>query len=215
MNWQEYPVQWCDRCRGMRPHSTNGKCMAMHRTTQLATVTPLKRTPPANVTKLHAPKPRRNYDQTKVRAAVAALLAGEATLQQAARDVGCDTDYLHGRAWKAAKDATSKRDDGRCQHPDCVGDGWVKDTHHRIGRGSGGSSNPLVAYYLPNLLTLCRTHHRWVTDNPNPAIALGLVIPRAVVTDPSHVPARTRDGLVMLHRDGTRQIIAPPEGGAA
>lgn len=227
-NWQEYPMAYCDRCKGQRPHSTNGKCLAMHRTTPLRVVTPMKRTglksvaPPrltcaeaeAVIAKADGPKPRRIHDQTKVRAAVVALLAGEVTLQQAARDVGCDVDYLHGRAWKAAKDATSKRDDGRCQYPTCAGDGWVKDTQHRIGRGTGGSSNPLVVYYLPNLITLCRTHHRHITENPEHGYSLGLAIPRGVVHDPAHVPALTVDGLVMFNPDGGRQIVSPPEDAA-
>lgn len=240
-------MQYCDRCRGSRPHSTNGKCMAMHRTTRLATVTPMKRTPLKSVPtfktrqsndcgctapcetgcvlyggtvttpepkarrpKLTQPKPRRTFDQTKVRAVVAALLAGELTVQQGCRDIGCDVEYLHRRAWTAAKNAVSKRDDGRCQIADCVTDGWVKDTHHRIGKGSGGASNPLVAYYLPNLIMLCRTHHRWVTENPTEATALGMVIPRGIVHDPSHVPVQTIHGLVMLTADGGRRIVGPP-----
>lgn len=158
-----------------------------------------------------AAKPRRTYDQTLVRAAVAALLAGQSTLQQAARDVGCDTDYLHLRAWKAAKDATSKRDDGRCQYPDCGSEGWAKDTHHRITKGSGGSSNPLVAYYLPNLITLCRTHHTHVTVNPKAGEELGLVIPRLPPIDPATIPAMTIHGLTLLWPDGERTIIQPDQ----
>lgn len=212
-------MQWCDRCQGSRPHSSNGKCLALHRSTRLATVTPMKRTGIAPVTPTRTekvaspptPRSRRRFDQVKLRAAVAALLAGEVTLQQAARDVGCNTEYLHRRAWKAAKDAVSKRDDGRCQYPGCTSDEWVKDAQHRIGRGSGGSSNPKVVYYLPNLITLCRSHHRLVTENPTHGVSLGLVIPRGVVDDPSHVPAQTIHGLVMLLPDGTRQVV----GGAA
>jgi hypothetical protein len=161
--------------------------------------------PPIKVT---APA-RRKFDQPKVRAAVASLLAGEATLQQAARDADCDTDYLHRRAWTAAKDATSKRDDGACQYPGCTTEGWIKDTHHRVTKGSGGTSNPLVAYYLPNLITLCRHHHQHVTLNPTAGETLGLVIPRLPPVDPATIPAYTIHGPVMYEGAG-RRLVAPP-----
>lgn len=230
--YASYDMAWCERCRGSRPHSKKGNCLATHRTSGVkSTAKPAAEEHHYGHDQMgvgsvrhkgkqsECPAPecidrrptRRKFDQVKVRAAVAALLAGEVTLQQAARDVGCDTEYLHGRAWKAAKDATSKRDDGRCQHPDHTGDTWVTDTHHRIGKGSGGASNPLVAFYLPNLITLCRTHHRWVTDHPLEATTLGLVIPRGIVTDPSHVPAQTIHGLTFYTADGGRRIVPDKE----
>lgn len=253
--YQSYDMAYCDRCHGQRPHSKRGRCLASHRGTPLATVTPLKRAPlktkPARFAVSPAeqndcgcttlcqagcilfgpcppqalrPKiakpvkkaaPRRTFDQVKIQAAIGSLLAGTSTLQQAARDADVDTEYLHRRAWAAAKAAVSKRDDGTCQYPDCTTTGWVKDVQHRIGRGAGGSSNPLVVYYLPNLLTLCRHHHALVTDDPVHGMALGLVIPRGgIVHDPAHVPALTIHGLVLLEGAG-RRVIAPPDGSAA
>lgn len=211
-----YDMQYCDRCHGQRPHSKKGNCLASHRTTQLATVTPIKRTALASFAAVHtkkptAPKPRRSFDQAKVKAAIAGLLGGVLSLQQACRDADCDTEYLHRKAWAAAKAAVNKRDDGRCQYPDCNTDAWIKDAHHRITKGSGGSSNPLVAYYLPNLITLCRTHHTYVTDNPNAGEKLGLVIPRLPGVDPATVPAHTIHGLVLLTPDGSRTAVNPPD----
>lgn len=250
--YQSYDMAYCDRCHGQRPHSKRGNCLASHRGTPLATVTPIKRAPlKAKPTRFavspfeqndcgcttlcqtgcilfgpcppqaprpkitkpvkKAPKPRRTFDQARVRAAIAGLLAGELTLQQACRDAGCDTEYLHRKAWQAAKEAISKRDDGRCQYPECDTGGWVKDVHHRITKGSGGSSNPLVAYYLPNLILLCRSHHQLITEDPLLGMQLGLVIPRGgLIHDPAHVPAQTLDGLVLYAVDGSLTIVAPP-----
>jgi hypothetical protein len=231
--YQEFDMQYCDRCKGQRPHSKRGRCLAAHRTTQLATVTPLKRTefkggypagdktaadlkapPPAlQSPRSRTPKPRRNYNQDTVHTVIAALLNGTTTLQQGCRDIGGDPKYLHKRAWESAKKASLARDGGVCQYPDtdpgsCGG--LTLDCHHRITKGSGGSSNPLVAYYLPNLLTLCRTHHTYVTGNPVAGMALGLVIPR-IVHDPAHVMANTINGLVLLNPDGSRTLVAPSD----
>lgn len=156
-------------------------------------------------------KPRRTFDQAKVQAAIAGLLGGVLSLQQACRDADCDTEYLHRKAWAAAKAAVNKRDDGRCQYPDCDTDAWIKDAHHRVTKGSGGSSNPLVAYYLPNLITLCRTHHTFVTVNPKAGEKLGLVIPRLPAVDPATIPAHTIHGLVLLTPDGSRTNVNDPD----
>lgn len=232
--YQLYDMAYCDRCHGQRPHSKRGRCLASHRGTPLATVTPLKRAeftkggyaagnktvselaPPPPALRSEKEPPRR-YDQAQVRAAISSLLAGLSTLQQASRDVGCDTEYLHKKAWAAAKQATLIRDGRACVYPDnnpfnCHGG---LDTQHRMGRGSGGSSNPLVVYYLPNLITLCRHHHQLVTTDPAHGMALGLVIPRGgIVHDPAHVPATTIHGLVLLEGAG-RRVITPPDGSAA
>jgi hypothetical protein len=205
-------MAYCDRCHGERPVSTNGKCMALHRTSRLATVTPLRNRTEKVALVSTTPEPRKRYDQALVREAVSSLLAGLSTLQQASRLVGCDTDYLHKKTWAAAKAAVHARDKGRCQFPGdwCYSDDPI-DCHHRVTKGTGGSSNPLVAYYLPNLIDLCRRHHKYVTENPKAGEELGLVIPRLPPVDPATIPAMTIHGLVLLWPDGERTIIQPDQ----
>lgn len=217
--YQEFDMQYCDRCKGSRPHSKRGRCLATHRTAPLGKLATFKGESTLLNPHLLAlreslaaePKPRRSYyNQDTVRVVVAALLSGATTLQQGCRDIGCDPKYLHKKAWAAAKKAVHERDSGQCQFPECTVTGAL-DCHHRITRGAGGSSNPLVAYFIANLISLCREHHKWCTENPLRATGWGLVIPHAMVHDPSYVMVQTRDGLLFLDPDGGRTLVAPPD----
>lgn len=111
-------------------------------------------------------------------AAVAALLAGECTVAQGAREHQVDPGRLDDAAWDAAKLLTLERDAWTCR-----ADGErAADVHHIIRRGTGGTDDPVIAFGTVNLVALCRACHelchakdpglyergfwRWSTEKP-------------------------------------------------
>jgi 5-methylcytosine-specific restriction endonuclease McrA len=97
------------------------------------------------------------YDQEQVRVAIEQIRAGSVSIAQAAREIGCNCNYLGRRTWNAVKRDVSQRDGGLC-----VSCGLAAvDAQHRIARRSGGTRNPLIAYGMANVISLCRScHHR-------------------------------------------------------
>jgi len=79
---------------------------------------------------------------------------------------------------------------GRCEFcgVPLPGDAW--DAHHRQLRSRGGPDS------LPNLVALCRTHHRWVHEHPAAATAVGFMVPSWA--DPDTTP---------LHLHGRRWVL--------
>ncbi len=84
-------------------------------------------------------------------------------------------------------DIIRERSAGRCEV--CGGRGT--NTHHRAGRGMGGSKDPRLG--LPsNLLRVCGSGttacHGWVTEHPAVAYDLGLLVHRG--HNPAEVPVQ-------------------------
>lgn len=112
-------------------------------------------------------------------AAVALVLAGQATVAQAARQYEVDPDGLDKAAWTRAKQIVRERDSWACA--ECGG--LACDVHHRVRRGSGGTGNPAIEFSPANLICLCRPDHNrahakdegmrerglWLTTDQNPA----------------------------------------------
>lgn len=92
--------------------------------------------------------------------------AGLLTVKQAARIRGCKPKYLEQLVWQAVKVDVLERDGACviCSRPD-----GMLDVHHRMARGSGGTSVAHIAFGMANLITLCREHHMWVEGNPDEA----------------------------------------------
>lgn len=145
------------------------------------------------------PDRRVTYDQTKVREVIVLVRAGQATIAQAARDVGCNPNYLGRRVWRETRRDVIARDGGRCQrcgHP-------ANDAHHRKPRGSGGSADVLTSFGMANIICLCRGCHEYVESNRAEAESLGYLIRRGQHDDPSRIPVHTVDGLRLYAYDGT------------
>jgi hypothetical protein len=145
--------------------------------------------------------------------AVARILAGEITVAQGARDTGCDPDYLEDLAWKAAKAAALLRDGYRCLYSGHPAD----DVQHRVARGMGGTADPVIAFGLVNLVSMCRPCHRvaesrdmgmyemgyWRWQGENPAL-----VPVMIFSE--HGSGMT----VWLTPDGAYSTRAPGEAAA-
>ncbi|WP_280186241.1 MULTISPECIES: HNH endonuclease [Nocardia] len=140
-----------------------------------------------------------------VREVVGAIRCGEMTVAQGARHAGCNPDSLADRVWKETKRDVFARD------LSCILCGSVVqlDAHHRRRRGAGGSSDPLISFGMANLVTLCRTHHNQVEQNPNLSRAKGLRLDEGDVPSASKVWRRGR--WVLLDNAGG---VTPIEGGA-
>ena len=137
----------------------------MNRSKQLQAKTPLSRGTPLKATAglkrrkpmgrgtVSAPKPRAR--RGSMSAAVALVLAGEATVAQAARQCEVDADRLAKRAWTVVKGVVMERDNWTC----AAGPERAVDVHHRQPKGMGGSADPVIAFGAVNLIGLCREHH--------------------------------------------------------
>lgn len=107
--------------------------------------------------------------------------------------------------------AVRERDQWRCAMCGAHSSARTLTTHHRIGRGMGGSRNP--ALNLPaNLLTLCGSGttgcHGWVTAHPRDAYELGLAVKRD--RDPLEVPLFTWRGWGYLTNDAQLRLFDEP-----
>lgn len=111
------------------------------------------------------------------------IRSGLLTVKQAARIRGCKPKYLEQLVWRAVKHDVLERD-GACVIC-CRPDGLL-DVHHRMARGSGGTSVAEIAFGMANLVTLCREHHMRVEGNPDEAREHGWKL------DHGQTPSRTR-----------------------
>lgn len=127
----------------------------------------------------HLPKPSpARAGRGSMRAAVAVVLAGQATVAEAAREHDVDPVRLDDAAWDAVKLVVLERDSYTCQ----VTGELAVDVHHIIRRGIGGTADPVIAYGTANLVSVSRAEHdrchakdpelyergfwRWSTEKP-------------------------------------------------
>jgi hypothetical protein len=90
-----------------------------------------------------------------MKAAVTLVLAGQATVAQAARECSVDPGRLDARAWTEVKAVVMERDNWTCQ----ASGNRAVDVHHRVRRGIGGTDNPVIAFGTVNLVALSRAAH--------------------------------------------------------
>ena len=74
--------------------------------------------------------------------------------------------------WIAARKLVNDRDGGLCVR--CGSE--ATDIHHRQLRGLGGSSDPETNYNPANLVSLCRSCHDYVHQNPDAGYQSGLLV---------------------------------------
>lgn len=91
---------------------------------------------------------------------------------------------------RSTRAAVKGRSGGICEH--CLRQ-RATDMHHRISAGTGGWWSPA------NILHLCRLCHSKLTDNPNWAYSLGLMLRRT--QDPNAVPMMRQNGELMYVTD--------------
>jgi len=73
---------------------------------------------------------------------------------------------------KAVREIVLNRDDNRCQAQIYACTYHATDVHEIVSRGRGGSP-----YDPDNCLSLCRSCHRYITENPEWATAHGFLLP--------------------------------------
>lgn len=177
---------------GLRRKSRLQAKTGLKRGAQLPRRTPLRAVPKAEAKA--APKPRAR--KGSLRAAVALVVAGEATCAQAARICGLDDDRV-----PALKDAAARefrRLVMECQGYECGAKldgclGMATDVQHRQKKRSGGTSDPKIAYSPVNGAAMCRPCHIaaderydeglhargfWLESHEDPAL-----VPLAVATE--------------------------------
>lgn len=110
----------------------------------------------------------------RLQAVITSVRAGELTVARGARELGCVRKTLAERVWHETKRDVLARDRMCviCLRTDCL------DVHHRIPRGSGGTSRPEIAYGWANLITLCRGHHSYAEEHADWAAERGLCLER-------------------------------------
>lgn len=88
---------------------------------------------------------------------------------------------------------------------DCWG---LLAAHHRIPKGSGGSSRGILGE-ASNGLYLCAAHHQWTHTHPAWAGELGLLLPKLSYVDPAEVPVRLDGGTlrVLLDNEGDFAVL--------
>lgn len=149
------------------------------------------------------PRASRRGDSRQV---IAGIRRAEMTVAEGARQLGCDVAGLGKRVWLDAKEDAIRRD--KC----CIRCGAVPglDVHHRRARMAGGTSDPVIAFGLANLVTLCRTHHDYFEQHPDEARELKLRLGPDEV--PAETPVRYFGRWVLLADDGS---IQPSNQGSA
>lgn len=61
-------------------------------------------------------------------------------------------------------------------HPEIPGGTWwAIDLHEIMTRGRTGGVNSTEWLDPDNIITVCRPHHGWITENPDKALEKGLV----------------------------------------
>lgn len=135
-------------------------------------------------------------------AAIGALRRNETTLAAAARGLGVARQVLHWEVWAVTRTDVLARDLSLCVR---CGVSPAADVHHRLPRGLGGTSDPLCAYGMANLIALCRACHSWCeitgrSTDPGNAYASGWLLRRG--DDPEDTPILYRGQWRWLTHDG-------------
>ena len=76
--------------------------------------------------------------------------------------------------------------------------------HHRIPRGSGGTSRPEVNQ-AANGIAITLNEHAWIESNRTAAGELGLLISKLSGEQPCDVPVLLHHGWVLLDNEGNHQ----------
>lgn len=143
------------------------------------------------------PNRRIKFDQALVRSQIADVRAARSTIAQAAREIGCNPNYLGRRVWEETKADVIGRD-GMCVRCGAAG---PLDVQHRKARGRGGTSNPETSFGMSNLIALCRPCHEHVETHRVESRRLGYSVPQW--QDPALVPvAHWRWVWAWPHPDG-------------
>lgn len=138
---------------------------------------------------LGLPSRKERYDQKVVRAKIREVRFLGLTIAQAAREIGCNPNYLGRRIWRETRLDVLARD-GACLR--CGNNNTQLDVHHRIPRGSGGTARVEISFGMSNLVTLCRKCHMQVESDRNQANDDGYLLHRG--DDPGFHPILTRAG---------------------
>jgi HNH endonuclease len=109
----------------------------------------------------------------------------------------CPMSNRTGPAWTEAstREAVRGRSGDICEY---CGQRRAQDMHHRKSLGVGGKWHPA------NIIHVCRTDHRFLTEHPNWAWRLGLIVKSA--EDPNTRPVTREDGTIFQPSDD----VAPP-----
>jgi hypothetical protein len=153
-------------------------------------------------------KPQPTVIRTPVADIVNAVRFEGLSLRLAAIESGRTRDELKDLCWRAAKADTFTRD-GRC----CVQCGArADDAHHRLPRAGGGTSLPLVAFGLANLVSLCRRDHDYTETTGREtgwAYDKGYILRHG--QEPTAVPLLTfQHGWILLGNRGEITPTTPP-----
>ena len=102
-----------------------------------------------------------------------------------------------GPSWDetSTRPAVEGRSGGICEY--CSAH-LAKDMHHRKSAGVGGQWHPA------NIIHICRGCHRFITEHPNWAWKLGLIVKST--EDPAQRPVTREDGTMFQPSDD----VAPP-----
>jgi hypothetical protein len=119
-------------------------------------------------------------------AAVALVLAGESTVAEAARQFGCDPAKVDDLAWVEVRSAVFEFWSWTCLN--CAE--LAQDVHHRLPKGAGGTSDPLIAFGRANTCPLCRRCHDLAHKLDPDLIDRGFLL--TTDQDPAEVPVYVR-----------------------
>jgi hypothetical protein len=167
-----------------------------------------------------APKPakadRSPSPRGSVKHAVGLVLAFRLPVAQAAALTGADPGSVEAAAWAAVKQLVRDRDSHTCLN--CGRPGT--DVHHRVRRGMGGTADPLIAFGMANLVTLCRRRchvlaHK--TDDPEMAAkGFRLETRQDPAAEPLTLAGEHGSGaMIWLDPEGGYLMARPDRAGAA
>lgn len=146
----------------------------------------------------------------QLHAAIGALRRNETTLAAAARGLGIPRRHLHREAWTVVRQDVLARDASQCVR--CARTNRGLDVHHRTPRGLGGTSDPLCAYGLANLITLCRDCHIAVESRRADALSAGWLLHHRCDPEEAQLLYRmrwqllTHDGRVLAANDTQEEL---------
>lgn len=158
------------------------------------------------------PKPRARAPRAAsgtMKGAVVLVLAGQATVAQAARELDVDPGRLEERCAREFRRICMERDNWTCQECGAV----ATEVQHRVARGAGGTSDPVVAFSPANGVGLCGDSHRLAESRDQEMHDRGFWLRQD--EDPAGVPVRARTEygheVRWLRPDGTVSLTGPAE----